>query len=93
MSRRHWPSFRTLSLQAHLHLACLRAAAVWPERCAAWASVLSERAESAGWPRADPVPEPGSEVDGEAWPATLADSTLVWVALSLAAAREQARCE
>ena len=32
--------------------------------------------ESAGWPRADPVPEPGSGVDGEAWLATLADSTL-----------------
>ena len=92
MSRWRWPSFRTLSLQAHSHLACSRAAAAWRERHAAWASVASERGESAGRPRADPVPEPGSEVDGEAWLATLADSTLVCVALSLDAAREQARC-
>ena len=93
MSRWRWPSFHTLSLQAHLHLACSRAAAAWGVRRAAWASVASERAESAGRPRADPVPEPSSEVGGEAWLATLADSTLVWVAPPPAAAREQSKRE
>ena len=91
MSRRHWPSFRTHTLQAHLHLACLRAAAR--------ESATQTRVESASVAsQASPsTPEPGSGTgSARGHPADSARSldTLAHAAHrsdQVAAAREQAR--